>query len=132
MYYQHVLAKKSIKLIFLTSLYHSNCIFGMNVIAFHFSFLYWWSHFFIFAFAWKAKHFTFATFFQLLLHNFWGISGNSEQKHFTDHQTTNKSHIYVAIKGNFASLFFSWLSRSKGEFPRDYLINIATCFFANY
>ena len=33
-------------------------------------------------------------------------------------------------KGNFSGLFFSRTSRSEGEFPRDYLINIVTCLFA--
>ena len=33
-------------------------------------------------------------------------------------------------KRNVSSLFFFWKSCSKGEFPRDYLINVATCLFA--
>ena len=39
--------------------------------------------------------------------------------------TSDTIQLLVAIKGNYSGLFFFWTSRSKGEFPRDYLINIA-------
>ena len=67
----------------------------------------------------------------LLLQNFSGISGNSEQKkYFTDHWAAHTIQLFVAIKGNFCNLLFFWISRSDTEFPRDYLINVATCLFA--
>ena len=53
-----------------------------------------------------------------------------EKKYFTGHQTANTIPLFVAIKGNFSGLFFFWASRSEGEFPKVYLINVATCLFA--
>ena len=52
------------------------------------------------------------------------------KKYFTDHQTTNAIKLSVALKGNFSGLFFFWTSCSRVEFPKDYLINVATCLFA--
>ena len=43
----------------------------------------------------------------------------------------NAIQLFVAIKGSFSDLFF-WTSQSKGEFPRNYLINVTTCLFAHH
>ena len=48
------------------------------------------------------------------------------KNYFTDHWTPNKVQLFVTIKRKF----FFRTSRSKGEFPIGYLINIATCLFA--
>ena len=45
--------------------------------------------------------------FLLFLHNFSGILGKSEQKHFKDHPTANTIQLFVAIKGNSFGLFLS-------------------------
>ena len=82
-------------------------------------------------FAWKAKRFAFASFLHLLLiQGFSRKLKNSEQKkNFTDHQTADTIQIFVAIKGNFSGLIFFWTSCREGKFPKDYLINEATCLF---
>ena len=49
---------------------------------------------------------------------------------FTDPGTANAIELFVDIIGNFSGLFIFWTSHGKGEFSRDYLINVATCLFA--
>ena len=62
----------------------------------------------------------------LLRRNFSRVLENWEQKNIS--QTIRYTNqLFVAIKGNFSGLFFFWTGRSEGEFPRDYLINPATC-----
>ena len=51
------------------------------------------------------------------------------KKYFTDYQTANTVQLFVAIKGTFFGLFFFWIGCSKGNFPKDYLINVTTCSF---
>ena len=48
---------------------------------------------------------------------------------FTDFRTANTIQLFVAIKKTFSGLFFFWSSSSKEEFLRNFLINIANCFF---
>ena len=64
------------------------------------------------------------------LYRFPGITGNLEQKYFTDHRTANTIQLFVAIKANFSGVFFFWTSRRERKFPRDFLIKIVTCLFA--
>ena len=64
----------------------------------------------------------------LLLHNFSRISRNSEQKIFC-WLLDSYNQPFVAIKENSSGLCFFWTIPSKGEFPRYYLINVATCLF---
>ena len=45
--------------------------------------------------------------FLLFLHNFSGILGKSEQKHFKDHPTAITIQLFVAIKGNSFGLFLN-------------------------
>ena len=48
------------------------------------------------------------------------------KKYFTDHRAANAIQLYLFLqKRNFLDLFFFRTSRSEGEFPRGYLINIA-------
>ena len=61
---------------------------------------------------------------------FWNIGEFWAKKHFRDYRTANTVQLFVAIKRNFSSLFFFWTFHSKGKFPRDYLINLATYLFA--
>ena len=56
--------------------------------------------------------------------------GELGAKHyFTDHGTANTIQLFVPIKRYFSGLFFCRTSRSEGEFPRGYLINIGTCLY---
>ena len=49
------------------------------------------------------------------------------------HRIANAVQLFVPIKRNFfGSLFFFRTSRNEGEFCRSYLLNIATCLFANH
>ena len=60
------------------------------------------------------------------------ISTNSKKKIFY-HRIANAVQLFVPIKRNFfGSLFFFRTSRNEGEFCRSYLLNIATCLFANH
>ena len=61
---------------------------------------------------------------------FQSIGKFGAKKCFTDHQIANTSQLFFAIKENFSNLFCFWTSRSEREFTRDYLINVAACFFA--
>ena len=63
---------------------------------------------------------------------FYWIFANYRYSHMGKHLSTSGNSVtsdtiqlLVAIKGNYSGLFFFWKSRSKGEFSRDYLINIA-------
>ena len=85
--------------------------------------------------AWKAKRCALVSFLHLLffLHDFSGISANSEpKKYFADHRTANTIQLFVTTKESFSGLFFFWTCRCKGEFLRDYLINAVTCVFTYY
>ena len=61
---------------------------------------------------------------------FWEIGEFSVKKYFTDHWKANTIQLFVAIKVDFSSPFFFCTHRSKGEFSRDYLINVGTYLFA--
>ena len=50
---------------------------------------------------------------------FGNIGEFGAKKYCTDHWATNRIDLFVAIKGDFSSLFFSWTSTSEGEFPTD-------------
>ena len=59
------------------------------------------------------------------------------KKHFTEHQTAFfVCYFYAtiqlsdAIQRHFPGQLFFWTSCREGEFPRDFLINVATCLFA--
>ena len=71
------------------------------------------------AFAWKANRVAFAGFVNL-----------RGKKYFTGHQIAKTIPLFVLGKKFFLVYFFFWKSRSEGEFPRDQLINVATCLFA--
>ena len=78
----------------------------------------------------KQKRFAFASFSSSssspqLLRN---IGEFGAKKYFTYHQRANTTQLFVAIKGIFSGLFFFRRCRSKGKIPRDYLINLATCY----
>ena len=60
---------------------------------------------------------------------FQNIGEFGAKNYFTDLWTAT-IHSFVAVKGNFSGLCFFWTSPSEGEFPRYYLINVATCLFA--
>ena len=63
------------------------------------------------------------------LHHFSGIMGNSEQKNISQTIEQLMQFIYLLLlKEIFSGLFFFWTSRSEREFPRDYLISVATSF----
>ena len=47
-------------------------------------------------------------------------------KKFTDRRIANTIQLFVAITGNFCCPFFFLACRTKGKFPRDYLIIKAT------
>ena len=51
------------------------------------------------------------------------------KNYFTDHRTANRIQLFVSMKSKFSGIFFSRTSRSEGEFPIGYLINIVTCLF---
>ena len=61
---------------------------------------------------------------------FWEIGEFSVKKYFTDHWQANTFQLFIAIKVDFSSPFFFCTRRSKGEFSRDYLINVGTYLFA--
>ena len=52
-------------------------------------------------------------------------------KYFADHRIANTTQLFFSIKENLSVLFNFWTSCNKGEFSRDYLINVATCLFAH-
>ena len=72
----------------------------------------------------------FLLFLLLLCRSFFGISGNLEQKNILK---TIKHRIQFSICSYRRKFFWSSLLLnilwSEGEFPRDYLINVATCLF---
>ena len=53
------------------------------------------------------------------------------KKYSVDLQILQFSYLFIIIR-NFLGLIFFRTSRSEGKFPRRYLINIATCLFADY
>ena len=61
---------------------------------------------------------------------FWNIGEFGAKKYFTNHRKANTIQLFVATKGNVSSLSFLWSCPSEREFPRDDLINVATCLFA--
>ena len=79
------------------------------------------------AFSWKAKHFVFASFLKLPLFTqpFQNIGEFGAKSYFIDHQTAYTIRLIAAIKVFWFILFQNKLQQ-KG-FPRDYLINVATC-----
>ena len=52
------------------------------------------------------------------------------KKYFTGHRTANGMQSVVAMKGDWSGLLFFWTSCREGEFPRDYLVNVASCLLA--
>ena len=64
------------------------------------------------------------------LHHFSGITGIRSKKYFADHGVANTIQLFVATKGNISGVLFYWKSRDEVEFPRDFLMNLATCLFA--
>ena len=53
------------------------------------------------------------------------------KKIFYGPSTAYAIQLFVAIKGHFSGLFFFWISRCKGEFPRDWLYKCNTCYIYN-
>ena len=60
---------------------------------------------------------------------FQNIGEFGAKKYFADRRTANTIQLFVAINISFSGLFFFWTSRSKEQFPMEYLINITTCLF---
>ena len=65
-------------------------------------------------------------------YHFSGITGKSNgefeaKKYFKYRWTANTIQLFVVIT---KKIFWSTLFHSEGEFPKDYLINAAACFFA--
>ena len=82
--------------------------------------------------AWKAWRFVIATLPLLFSTPFpkkWEIWSKKNFYRPLD-SSVNTSQLFVAIQVNFSGLFFFWISRSKEEFSRDFMINAATCSFA--
>ena len=64
----------------------------------------------------------------LLFHKVLTLLGKFRaKKYFADYQTANTIQLFVSIKSKYLEPIFFITSRSEGEFPRDYLIDIATC-----
>ena len=57
---------------------------------------------------------------------FRNITEFETEKYFTDHGTANIIQLFVGRKRHFSGLLFLWTYYSKGEFPRDYLINVTS------
>ena len=74
----------------------------------------------------KAKLFAFAGFVHLLLHDFSGILGNLERKKLQANEELIQFTCQLLWKV-YSGLFCVRTSHRKGEFPRDYLINVAVC-----
>ena len=51
------------------------------------------------------------------------------EKYFTDHRTANAIQLFSPIKRTFFGVFFFSEQVAAREFPKGYLINIATCLF---
>ena len=69
--------------------------------------------------------------FLLLGRHLFGIWGNSEHKIILQNfKQLIQFSCFLLKKRNVTGLFFFWTGHSVGEFPRDYLINVATCLFS--
>ena len=53
------------------------------------------------------------------------------KKYLTDHWAANTFQLFVAVEGNFSSIFFFWTSYSECGFARDYEINV-TAYLSAY
>ena len=91
--------------------------------------LMFWLVFTVTAFTWRAKRFAFASFLHLLLlHDFSGISGNSEKNILLTIEQLMKG----SYKRKFFWSFFFWTSLGEGELPIDSFINVAIGSFAQH
>ena len=59
----------------------------------------------------------------------WNIVEVGTRQYFTDYQTANTVHLFVAIKGKFPGLFFFWTGRSKGKAQMPFLNLTSKLFF---